>query len=247
MAPSGDVVKFNNHLCIGWADVLGLIKSHAGMAEKSARYYIDDAGQFVTDLPDKNIIALVAPSAQCNFELPKLISALRLLGVKAVYDVSLGAEITVACYHEAISSGQAKLPLIAQPCPVIVKYIELHHAALIEHLAPVGSPVHNLAVYVKSLHPDAELAFISPCLAKKREFQDSQMVQYNVTYESLKIIFKEREIELSQLNDGQFDNQIPADIATGFSTPGGLKETYLFNYPDTPASLIARIECSIVY
>ncbi len=245
---SGDVVKFNNHLCIGCGRCIeACIKSHAGRAEKSARFYIDDADQFVTDLPGKNIIALVAPSAQCNFELPKLISALRLLGVKAVYDVSLGAEITVACYHEAISSGQAKLPLIAQPCPVIVKYIELHHAALMKHLAPVGSPVHNLAVYVKSLHPDAELAFISPCLAKKREFQDSQMVQYNVTYKSLQNIFNKREIELSQLKDGQFDNQIPAGIATGFSTPGGLKETYLFNYPDTPASLIARIEGSIVY
>ncbi len=245
---SGNVVKFNNHLCIGCGRcVEACIKSHVGVVEKSARFCIDDASQFFADLPSKNIIALVAPSAQCNFELPKLISALRLLGVKAVYDVSLGAEITVAGYHEAIRSGQARLPMIAQPCPAIVKYIELHHPTLIAHLAPIGSPVHNLALYVKSLHPDAELAFISPCLAKKREFQDSQMVQYNVIYQSLENTFQARGIELSQLTDGQFDNQIPAGIATNFSTPGGLKEAYLYKYPDTPASSISKIEGPIVY
>ena len=149
------------------------------MAEKSARYYIDDAGQFVTDLPDKNIIALVAPSAQCNFELPKLISALRLLGVKAVYDVSLGAEITVACYHEAISSGQAKLPLIAQPCPVIVKYIELHHAALMTPGTLWAARLHNLLCMLKSLHRCGTCLYFPVSGIKKESFRNSQMVQYN--------------------------------------------------------------------
>ncbi len=245
---SGEVVKFNNHLCIGCGRCIdACIKSHIGVVEKSARFPIDDSAAFISALPKEKIVALVAPSAQANFDLPKLITALRLLGVAAVYDVSLGAEITVAAYHELISSGQAKTPLIAQPCPTIVKYIELHHPALIPHLAPVGSPVHNLAVYVKSLHPDAQLVFISPCLAKSREFQDSQLVQYNVVFQSLKNIFQERAIDLSQLKDGQFDNQVPAGITTNFSTPGGLKESYLYHYPETPPSSITRIEGAIVY
>jgi len=245
---SGDVIKFNNHLCIGCGRCIeACIKSHGGVVEKSARFPVDDSGDFINSLETMEIIALIAPSAQSNFDLKKLISALRIMGVKGVYDVSLGAEITVACYHEAIESGQVKLPLIAQPCPAIVKYIEIHHPALIEYLAPIGSPVHDVAVYVKSLHPDSRLAFISPCLAKRREFQDSKLINYNVTFQSLLKIFKDRDINLQLLDKCEFDNYIPAGIAANFSTPGGLKECYLYKYPETPASAISTIEGPIVY
>lgn len=245
---SGDVVKFDNNLCIGCGRCIeACIKSHGGLSEKSARFIIDDSHQFLQDLGQKDIYCLVAPSAQSNFDLKKLVTALKLLGAKGVFDVSLGAEITIAAYHDAIESGRAKLPMIAQPCPAVVKYIELHHPRLIEHLAPVGSPLHCLAVYIKSLHPDAALAFISPCLAKRRENQESQMVQYNVTFQSLNEIFIAAEIDVASLDDGEFDSTVKAGIATKFSTPGGLKESYLYHYPDTPASSITRIEGPIVY
>ncbi|KUG03984.1 putative two-component sensor [hydrocarbon metagenome] len=248
MDGSGDVVKFNNQLCIGCGRCIeACIKSHGGIVEKSARFPIDDTDRLCKDLMEKDIIALVAPSAQSNFELGQLISALRLLGIKAVYDVSLGAEITIALYHQTISAGKTRLPIIAQPCPAVVTYIELHHPALIPHLAPIGSPVHNTAVYARSLHPDCEVAFISPCLAKRREFQDSQMIQYNVIYKSLVKVFQEKNIDIEILDQGQFDNYVAAGIATNFSTPGGLKESYIYKYPDTPSSSITRIEGPIIY
>ncbi len=246
---SGEVVKFNNHLCIGCGRCIeACIKSHRGVAEdKIGRFPIDDTESFLSDLETNEIVALVAPSAQSNFDLKKLITALKVLGLKEVYDVSLGAEITVACYHEAIVSGKAKLPIISQPCPAVVKYIEFYHPLLIEHLAPSGSPVHNLAVYVRSLHPDAKLAFISPCLAKRREFQDSGIIQYNVIYQSLERILAERNINVSLLENSEFSNAVPAGIATNFCLPGGLKEAYLYRYPETPASSITKIEGHIVY
>lgn len=245
---SGEVVKFDNNLCIGCGRcVEACIKSHGGLSEKSARFIIDDAPQFFQDVGQKKIFCLVAPSAQSNFKLKKLITALRQLGAQGVYDVSLGAEIAIAAYHEAITSGKAKLPMIAQPCPAVVKYIELNHPRLISHLAPVGSPLHCLAVYLKAEHPDAELAFISPCLAKRREIRESQMVKYNVTFQALADIFQAAGISVDEMPDGTFDNPIKAGIATKFSTPGGLKETYLYHYPDTPSSSITRIEGPIVY
>lgn len=245
---SGDVVKFNNNLCIGCGRcVEACVKSHGGSSDKSARYIIDDGSQFSKNIGKKEIYCLVAPSAQSNFNLKKLISALKLMGAKGVYDVSLGAEIAVASYHEAIQSGKAKLPMIANPCPAVVRYIELEHPALIEYLAPVGSPMHCLAVYIKSLHPQAELAFISPCLAKRREIRENDLVKYNVTFHSLMDIFKKKKIDLESLPDGQYDNSIGAGIATKFSSPGGLKDSYLFHYPETPASRISRIEGPIVF
>ncbi len=245
---SGDVVKFNNNLCIGCGRcVEACIKSHGGIAEKSARFAIDDASLFEANLPDHEIVALVAPSAQSNFNLKKLITGLKQLGIKKVYDVSLGAEITVASYHEAIKNGTVKTPVIATPCPAVVMFIEINYPGLIEHLAPIGSPVYNLAVYVRSLHPDAELAFISPCLAKRREFYESKVVKYNVTYQSISRIMQENNIDLQLLEDGEFDNVVPAGIATNFSTPGGLKESYLYHYPEILPSSIARVEGPIIF
>lgn len=245
---SGDVVKFNNNLCIGCGRCIeACIKSHGGVIEKSARFAIDDAACFEADLPGDNIVALIAPSAQGNFNLPKLITALKHLGVKKVYDVSLGAEITISCYHECIQKKQANIPLIAQPCPAVVTYIELHHPYLIDYLAPVGSPVNNLAVYVKSLHPDADLAFISPCLAKRREFQESGLIKYNVIYQSIQKLLQQNNINLDELEDSNFDNIVPAGIATKFSTPGGLKESYLYHYPETSPSSIAKVGGAAVY
>jgi iron only hydrogenase large subunit-like protein len=245
---SGDVVKFNTALCIGCGRCIdACIKSHGGQAEKSARVAIDDSFQLVKDINKHEIAALVAPSAQCNYNLPQLISALRLLGFTAVYDVSLGAEIAVACYQQAISTGEAQIPLIGSSCPAVVRYIELHHPALIKHLAPTGTPVYDMAVYVKSLHPAARLAFISPCLAKRREFQDSRLIQYNVTYQSLDQILRDRSIDLNRLEGGRFDNEIGAGRAANFSAPGGLKDCFLYNHPATPSSTISRVEGPLVY
>lgn len=245
---SGDVVKFHNNLCIGCGRCIeACLKSHEGKVAKSARFAIDDSSLFLADLPEKEVVALIAPSAQSNFNLKKLVTAIKELGIKHVYDVSLGAEITVALYHKAIQDGSAKIPLIATPCPAIVKYVQLNHPALIEHLAPFGSPVQNLAIFVKSLHPEAELVFFSPCLEKRRETQNQKIVKYNVIYTSLQRILQDKNIDLELLQDGEFDNSIPAGIATNFSTPGGLKESYLYHYPDTPASSITRVEGSIVF
>jgi signal transduction histidine kinase/iron only hydrogenase large subunit-like protein len=244
---SGDVVTIASDLCIGCGRCIeACLKSHS-RADKSARYPIDDSINFVNELPGSDMIALIAPSAQSNFNLKKLITALKTMGIKKVYDVSLGAEITVVCYHDAIKSGKAKTPLIAQHCPAIVKYIEIKHPDLLEYLAPCGSPVHNLAVYVKSLYPNSRLVFFSPCLAKKREFQDSKAVDYNVTFQSLQRIFKEINIDPDFMEESEFDSYISASMAVNFSTPGGLKEAYLYNYPDTPPSSIVRVEGQIVF
>ena len=245
---SGDVVKFNNNLCIGCGRcVEACIKSHGGVVEKSARYTIDDAAEFMEALPHTEMAALIAPSAQSNFNLKQLITGLKKLGIKYVYDVSLGAEMTVALYHDAIEKGTVKTPLIATPCPAVVKYVQINHPQLLDHLAPFGSPVHNMAVYVKSLHPEAEMVFFSPCVEKKREIVNRNLIKYNVIYTSLQEILQDQNIDLSALPESDFDQSVPAGIATNFSTPGGLKESYLFHYPETPASSIARMEGSILF
>ncbi|MDX9872158.1 MAG: [Fe-Fe] hydrogenase large subunit C-terminal domain-containing protein, partial [Clostridia bacterium] len=246
---SGDIVKLNDNLCIGCgACIEACIEAHGHVEEKSARIPVDDASLFLEALGVKNIAALVAPAAHSNFELKKMITGLKQLGVKGVFDVSLGAEITIAAYHETLVSGEMAPPIIAQPCPAIVKYIELQYPALIKHLAPSGSPVHDIAVYVKKHYPQYdEFVFISPCLAKRREFADSKIIRYNVTFKSLSKIFKDKNIDLARLEESEFTGPVEGHVAVNFSTPGGLKESYLYAYPQTPPSAITKIEGPLVY
>lgn len=245
---SGTTVRLNHNMCIGCGHCIeACITAHNGVEHKAARTYIDDSPAMIKELGSGNLIALVAPSAQSNFDLPRLITALKKLGFQYIYDVSLGAEITVVGYYQLLQNESTKKPVIAQPCPAIVKYIELQYPILIPHLAPVGSPVHNIAVYVKAQYPKSKLVFISPCLAKSREFSDSKIIDYNVTFQSINRMLIQNHININSLEAGDFDNDIPAGIAANFSTPGGLKESFTHHYPHIPPQAITKVEGKIVY
>lgn len=79
-----------------------------------------------------------------------------------VYDVSFGADITVWAYLKVLrETGRSSM--IAQPCPVIVNYVEKHQPELIDLLAPVHSPMMCTAIYLRKYAGCQDrLAFLSP-------------------------------------------------------------------------------------
>lgn len=202
-----------------------------------ARYYVDDIERFLEDLKNgEQIAALVAPATEVNFpnQLNKLLGWLKTIGVKMNFDVSLGAEITTYQYLQALKAG-VKTPIIAQPCPSVVSYIEKYKPYLIEHLAPTGSPTLDMASWVHHNHPGMKLAFISPCVAKKVEIEDNNTqskVSYNVTIAKLKEYFEKKNIDLNQYEEANFDGPLEAEKGILYSQPGGLFETLKrYNYP----------------
>lgn len=202
-----------------------------------ARYYVDDIERFLEDLKNgEQIAALVAPATEVNFpnQLNKLLGWLKTIGVKMNFDVSLGAEITTYQYLQALKAG-VKTPIIAQPCPSVVSYIEKYKPNLIEHLAPTGSPTLDMASWVHHNHPGMKLAFISPCVAKKVEIEDNNTqskVSYNVTIAKLKEYFEKKNIDLNQYEEANFDGPLEAEKGILYSQPGGLFETLKrYNYP----------------
>jgi iron only hydrogenase large subunit-like protein len=73
---------------------------------------------------------------------------------------------------------------------------------------------------------DGKIAFISPCIAKKSEFDDPNThnnINYNVTITKLKEYMKANNIELSQYAEKDFDNPVP-NMGYNYSRPGGLRE-----------------------
>lgn len=239
---SGDFLIINSDMCIGCGSCISA-------CTHNARMYIDDFDDFISDLQsNKNIVAIVAPAIASSFpnEYLKINTLLKDMGVSAVFDVSLGAELTIKSYLEYLKEKKPKA-IISQPCPAIVTYIETYKPELIKYLAPADSPMMHTIKLIKAYYPEYRsynIAVISPCIAKKREFDEVGMGDYNVTFNSLKNYIEGNNIDLSRYEDVDFDNP-PAERAVLFSTPGGLMRTLEREFPNA-AQITRKIEGTAV-
>lgn len=219
---SGDHVKINDDLCVGCGQCLTA-------CTWGARTIVDDTEQFIYDLKSGiPMVTIVAPAIAASFPNTylNLNGWFKEQGIAANFDVSFGAELTVKSYFEHIKNNNPKT-VIAQPCPSLVSYIELYKPELLEYLAPADSPMLHTIKMIKEFYPqyrDHKVVVISPCIAKKREFEETGYGDYNVTMVKLKEFFEQNRIALERYERVDYDNP-SAERAVLFSTPGGLLET----------------------
>ncbi|MCL2705964.1 MAG: methyl-accepting chemotaxis protein, partial [Spirochaetaceae bacterium] len=69
-----------------------------------------------------------------------------------------------------------------------------------------------------------KVAIISPCIAKKREFNETGLGDYNVTMLALKNMIEQKKINLGEYPAVEYIGA-PAERAVTFSSPGGLLDT----------------------
>ena len=222
MDGTGEKIAINHDLCIGCGHCIPSC-SH------KARRLVDDTSHFFGDLKrgDK-IITVVAPAIASFFpdEYLNLNGYLRSLGVEASFDVSFGAELTVVSYINYIKEKNPRL-VIAQPCPAIVTYIEIYYPELLPHLAPADSPMLHALKMIREYYPkyrDYKTAIISPCIAKRREFDETRLGDYNVTMVNLRKYIDDQNIDVGGYQKVEYVGA-PAERAVQFSSPGGLLDT----------------------
>jgi len=226
---SSDHVTVNFDMCIGCGTCIDA-------CTHNARIYNDDTEQFLNELNSgEKIVAIAAPAVASNFsnKYLQLNSFLKEIGVKAIFDVSFGAELTVKSYLEHVKENNPKC-IIAQPCPAIVSYVQIYQPELIKYLAPCDSPMLHTAKIIKEFYPkykDHKILVISPCIAKSREFIETGVADFNVTMKSISALLENNNIDLSQYPKSEYENP-PAERAVLFSTPGGLLRTAMREYPD---------------
>lgn len=235
---SGDSVIINDDLCVGCGQCL-VACSH------DARIGIDDFDAMLNGLSrGEEIVAVVAPAVAANFEnrYLNLNGWLYSLGIKAFFDVSFGAELTIKSYLNHIEKNNPET-VIAQPCPALVNYIEIYKPELLPYLAPAHSPMLHTIAMIKEFYPEyshAKFAVISPCWAKKREFAETRLGDYNVTFSSIEKYLEQNGIGLNSYEQVDYSNP-PAERAVLFSTPGGLMRTAQRWSGDIP-SITRKIE-----
>ncbi|MDR2375645.1 MAG: 4Fe-4S binding protein, partial [Treponema sp.] len=229
---SGNIVDHHSDLCIGCGECISACTFNA-------RIGLDDFDRFLADLHSgTGVIAIVAPAAAASFD-GKYLNVngfLKSLGVKGVFDVSFGAELTVKSYVDYMIKKKTPT-VIAQPCPVLVTFIEMYRPELIPYLAPVDSPMIHTMKMIKRYYPaykNYKIAAISPCYAKRREFDACGMGDYNVTFNSIQQYLDGRKDSISNYPESDYDNP-PAERAVLFSSPGGLMRTVGRYDPDVYA------------
>ena len=226
--PSANVVICEegkeNHIAVNGENCI-----HCGhcleVCRHDARRYRDDTDAFFDDLTkNEEITVLVAPSFLTNYpsQYRHVLGYLKARGVKHIYSVSFGADITTWAYLQYIQKSKEE-GLISQPCPVVVNYIEKFKPELLPKLIPIQSPLMCAAIYVKKyMNNTDKLAFISPCIAKKDEINSVNTrgyVEYNVTFSHL--MERLEKIDMLPYDAG---DELEYGLGSLYPTPGGLRE-----------------------
>ncbi|MCX6153132.1 MAG: response regulator [Candidatus Kapabacteria bacterium] len=219
---SQSVIHLLDEFCIGCGNCVNACTHNARIA-------VDDFDIAVKALVDGvKVVAIVAPAIASSFpdKYLNFNGWLKSMGVDAVFDVSFGAELTVKSYIEHIKDKNPEL-VIAQPCPALVSYVEMYKPELLPHLAPCDSPMMHTMKMIREYYPafnEHKILVISPCVAKKREFEEVGIGDYNVIISKIQKYIDVNNIQISNFPEVDFDND-PAERAVLFSSPGGLLTT----------------------
>jgi len=210
--------------CIGCGNCVKICSQNAKKIESG----IEKTYEFINS--HQKVFAVLAPSfpAAFNGHKPRqIVTALKKLGFEQVLEVAFGADMISIEYRELFKQDKMWI-IISTPCPAIVNYIEKYQPNLIPFLAPIVSPMMAIGRIIKDKYcPDAKVVFIGPCIAKKKEKSDSKLngiIDEVLTFQEIKQMFKEQNINPAVLEETDFDGPHP-NIGRIFPVSGGLLKT----------------------
>ena len=106
-------------------------------------------------------------------------------------------------------------------CPSYIELVNKHIPDMKTYVSSTGSPMYYAARIAKKKYPNAKVVFIGPCIAKRKEAQRDECVDYVLTFEELHPIFRGLGIELEQANLYKVAYESVCE-AHGFAQAGGV-------------------------
>lgn len=158
---------------------------------------------------DTPVFAAVAPAITGQFgedvSMGQLRTAFKLMGFEDMIEVAMFADILTI--KEAIEFNdriktEEDFFLTSCCCPVWFNMVKKSYPEIRNHMSLSVSPMIAAGRILKRLYQNAKVVFIAPCIAKKAEYKDPELVEaidYVVNFRELKEVFDALEIDLSQL------------------------------------------------
>ena len=219
---------------------------------------VDDTYNVEKELanPNKYVVINTAPAVRASlgeeFGLKpgtdvtkKMITALRMLGFKKVFDTNFAADLTIMEEATELVSRLKEgknLPLITSCCPGWIKFIETQYPELLNLPSSCKSPQEMFGAIAKTYFAEKEgikqedmvVVSLMPCIAKKDECNREELLidnniretDYSISVKEFAGMLRRYGIDLVSLPESEFDS--PLGESTGaadiFANTGGVME-----------------------
>ena len=176
----------------------------------------------------KKVVAMYAPAIAAQFRAHpgQLESALLKCGFSRVWEVAIGADLTADMeaeeFEERMHEGHKMMTTSC--CPAYVRAVNIHVPELSPCISDTRSPMHYTAEIAKMKDPDCITVFIGPCLAKRREGMDDELVDYVLSAEEMGALLIAKEIDVAK-EESLPDTIIPTASGRNFAVSGGVAES----------------------
>jgi len=222
---------------------------------------VDNTAEVYEALGDeaKHVVIMPAPAVRVAlgecFGMPigtnvegKMVAAMRRLGFDKVFDVGVGADMTImeegTELIARVKSGE-KLPIITSCCPSWVSYCEHYHPEFIPNMSSCKSPQQMTGALIKAYYAekngidpkDVYVVSVMPCTAKKFEIRRAHQqavpglhdVDTVITTRELGRMIANAGLKFTSLPDEAFDPEFGRSTGAGyiFGTTGGVTEAAL--------------------
>lgn len=170
--------------------------------------YIDTPqGLPVLDLlkQQEKVVAIVAPAISGQFGKDVTLEQLREAFIKAGFldmlEVAVAADVlsikeSYEYNHHVHKQGDFMITSCC--CPMWVGLLKKVYSNLVKDVSPSVSPMIAMARIIKKLNPEVKVVFIGPCISKKAEAREKELlgaVDYVLTFEEVSTLFEVLDIQ----------------------------------------------------
>lgn len=176
------------------------------------------------------VYAIVAPAFVNQFGPDmtpgKIRPAMQQLGFEDVVEVAIGADLcTLEEAKDFMEEVPAHKPFMATSCcPSWSMMAKKLFPELAQNISMALTPMVLTARLLKKKHPEAKIAFIGPCAAKKLEASRRSVrsdVDFVLTFEELMGLFEAKEVNFADLEEEAPLHEATGD-GRGFAVSGGV-------------------------
>lgn len=189
---------------------------------QNAKVIASDLEKVKVMLQQGRVYASVAPSFAASYPgigIDGLETALKKLGFAGAEETAIGATIVKKEYERILREEKPNL-LVSSCCPSINLMMRKYYQDVLFTLAPVVTPVQAHCKDIKRRYPDAKVVFIGPCISKKAEAAEGDLIDAVLMFDEFNDWLKEEGVEPEKGDDRREGGR-----ARLFPTAGGIIET----------------------